>query len=242
MQPFKTLNRDTSVLRSQLLALGLEAPQSKGEENVAVVTANDLAAIPLRPLTLPAAAPSLWHQIAETLRPLMSQSVPALALCAMVMLTFATLKHDREPTAPIGIRSKGTSAIWLYWERQGHVTVWQPGTKLHNGDRIRMEIMSHASSTATWGVMNHDLTLLQSADDIKANIMSVAPGESKPFGGSVKLVGTAEGETIFVILCSNSRTPSATASLSQALDIMNKGQFNAELLPKTCEVAYFRLR
>jgi hypothetical protein len=137
-----------------------------------------------------------------------------------------------------GLRVKGQTKVWIYWERDGQVAPWAEGTPLMNGDRIRIEVQAAEGLVAYHGVISENGRLLSEPQSILDNPLRLAPGAKASFEGSIKLVGANEGETLLVLLCRQALEAEKAAALFPAAG----ADVNLPALPADCATERFKLR
>lgn len=139
----------------------------------------------------------------------------------------------RAEAAP-GLRAKGETKVWIYWERDGQSAPWSPGTALASGDRVRAEVLAADAGAAYWTVLGRDGNVLFSPEETRKSVLDLAAGERAAFAGSVKLVGAAEDERLVVIVCRSGEAVPAFPPAGTALD--------TAALPRGCGIETFPLR
>lgn len=155
---------------------------------------NELEALTLPPLVLPPVVrrPSKRSNAFEGF----------LALAAAITLVVLAKSFMPFPSElDFGYRIKGSVMVQLYWERDGEVRRFAQGQTLSNGDRVLAEVMAPKPALAYWGVLNSRGELLGEWAQVKASVMELSPAKSATFPTSLRLVGSNEGETLFVLVC-----------------------------------------
>ncbi len=219
----KTPNHRPSLLEQQLTVLGL-AP---GDAKAANAERARIEGIELSPLTL--SGPRRVFRPTHALT----------ALAAALALTFVSYRLLSPGTPDDGLRVKGASKVWVYWERDGQVEPWSDETELQNGDRIRAEVLAVSDALAYLAVVSGEDVLLSDPDQVRSDAMRLGAGERKSFPGSFKLVGADEKEKLVVIVCH------LDGGLGPNLSVLFRGRGEkVELggLPKNCGVEQFGLR
>lgn len=210
-----------SLLKQQMTILGLEP----GDAQAADSERQRIERIDLEPLTLSG------HQ-----RPRLTAK-PWMSLAAMIALVIFGIRLLPLLGDGDTLRIKGSSKVWVYWERDGEVLPWSEGVSLHNGDRVRAEVLAGEDATAYLAVVAGDGKLLSDPAKVLDGALKLVAGEKKTFPGSFKLVGADEKEKLMVVVC---QTGGAT-EVSQAF----KGQgikVDLDSLPDGCGVDEFPLR
>jgi hypothetical protein len=179
-----------------------------------------IASLPLEPLSLPS------HRPVPRFR--RSLAFASVALAVLVSVVVARWPFESEESGDL--RIKGESEVWFYWERDGLVQDFVPGTVLQNGDRIRAEVLAAKETTAYLAVMAQDGRLLGDVSKVKDSMMMLKAGEKASFAGSVKLVGANDGESLVVILCAQGVRPDFAEP------------FQLASIPQACTTTSVRLR
>jgi len=173
--------------------LGLEGkmiPQDKTEkERIDSMPLADLAFVP-KPRRRWFSGPLFTWQFAL---------VPAMAV-VFIVATFTPEEPARE------LQIKGGHAVRLFWERSGEVKPLGSDTLLQNGDRVRAVVHSASAVNAYLAIMNNEGRLLSTSQSVVDSRLALDAGEKGTFPGSLKLVGTDEGEIVRIILCDKPAT------------------------------------
>lgn len=219
----QTTESRPSLLSQQLTVLGM-AP---GDEAKASAERQRIEGIELAPLALGGPQKS-------------NRTFPALmalaAVLALTVVSYRLLSPGVEPDD--GLRMKGSSKVWVYWERDGMVEPWSDEVALQNGDRVRAEVLAGSDAMAYLAVTSGDGILLGEPSQVALGAVKLAAGERKTFPGSFKLVGADEKERLVVIVC---HMDGQTPDLSQVLK--GRGQkVDLQALPQECGVEQFMLR
>lgn len=216
--------RRPSLLNQQLTILGL-AP---GDAAAAAAERARIESVELSPLTL-SGKQRAW-------RP----SSPLMALAAAVVLVVLSYRL-LSPVQPQddGLRVKGASKVWVYWERDGQVEPWSEDVDLQNGDRVRAEVLAGNDAVAYLAVVSGDGILLSDPAQVTGSAMRLGAGERKSFPGSIKLVGADEKERLVIVICQTDG--GAAPDLSRVLK--GRGErLGLYELPKECGIEQFVLR
>jgi hypothetical protein len=233
----------SSLLSQHMRLLGFE-PGALDAAGAA--EARRVASIELPPLVLDEGAASdgaraSFIPLARPRRSARISIAAGLLLAAGLAALVLTRPLGLERGGELGLRVKGEGKVWLYWERAGVATAWQPGTALVNGDRVRAEVLAGGAPTTALAVVESgDGRLLSDPAQAWSERLELAAGERKSFTGSVKLVGADDDEHLVVLLC-----PSATGAAAAALQAVFPAASQParhDLVPKECALESFQLR
>ena len=185
MQP-PTPKRRPSLLNQQLTILGME----KGDALAASGEKARIDGMELAHLNLTGRQRYRW----------LSPALLALAATlALLVVSYRLLSPGVVPGD--GLRVKGASKVWVYWEREGQVEPWDEDSSLQNGDRVRAEVLAGNDAMAYLAVVSGEAILLSDPAQVVDDSMLLKAGERKSFPGSFKLVGADEKERLIVIIC-----------------------------------------
>ncbi len=219
-----TPKRRPSLLNQQLTILGME----RGDAQAAAGERARIEGIELGPLNLTGSQSSRW--LSPTL-------VALAATLALLVVSYRLLSPGVVPDD--GLRIKGASKVWVYWERDGQVEPWSEDSLLQNGDRVRAEVLAGNDAVAYLAVVSGDAILLSDPAQVTDGSMRLKAGERKSFAGSFKLVGADEKERLIVIICQAAN--GATPELSDVLKARGE-RIGLQNLPLECGVEQFGLR
>lgn len=161
------------------------------------------------------------------------------ALAAAVALLLWVQREDELP----GWRTKGGRVpIQIYFERSGTVAKFVEGSKLQNGDRIRIEVAADRDLVAFLAITNRAGSIISDLNEATTQPLRLRAGEQQMFTGSLELVGLPEGETVAVLLCPlRVILPHAADELSKQLRQAFSGQFETTAFA-SCQLQTVRLR
>lgn len=112
---------------------------------------------------------------------------------------FAILPHN---THQDHLTEKGGGKINIYYRYDGEARQFAPGTKLHAGAQVRVEVVSPVNALAYLQVFDNQHNALTRLDRVQDRELIVSPNEPRgTFSGSFRLTEQNQGETVVVAVC-----------------------------------------
>jgi hypothetical protein len=162
----------------------------------------------------------------------------AAAAAAVALLLWAR-PFASDPSGLGGLRVKGSSQVWVWWEREGLAHQWSDGDTLESGDRVRVELLAPEDGVAYWAVVDGQSKPLLEPSLVWESALPVRAGVRAAFPGSFRLVGEPEGETLVVFICAGGGLERAVLD---AVIARGGDPLGDDTWPAACGHQRFRLR